>query len=214
MRLHLGCGEVHLDGYLNIDYPLSSHPVQKISAADEYHNILELSYPANSIEEIRLHHVFEHFSRATSIALLAGWWLWLSVDGLLRIEVPDFQHAAMAVVNPFSRKKARYVGLRHIFGSQEASWAVHMEGWSAQSMRDVLSLFGYKVEDVKHNHWRGTYNIEVFARKMFAKKTFADFEQVARTWLTQFTVDNGESERKMLEVWMNQYRDQVRSTQL
>ena len=161
-----------------------------------------------------LAYVFEHFLRATSLALLAGWWSWLRDDGLLRIEVPDFQRTAMVVVNPFSSQKARYAGLRHIFGSQEASWAVHMEGWSAQSMRNVLSFFGYRVEAVKRNRWRGTYNIDILARKIPAKKTFADFEQEARTWLTQFTIDDGESERRMLEVWMNQYRDQVRLMQI
>ncbi|MBE3140734.1 MAG: hypothetical protein IMZ53_09145 [Thermoplasmata archaeon] len=62
-RLHLGCGEVYLGDYLNIDYPLASHTLQTKLAADEYHNILELRYPANSIEEIRPHHVFEHFAR-------------------------------------------------------------------------------------------------------------------------------------------------------
>ena len=110
MKLHLGCGEIHLDGYLNIDYPPASHAVQTKSAADEYHNILELAYPANSIEEIRLHHVFEHFTRASALGLLAGWWTWLVPGGLLRIEVPDFDRTAWAVLSPFTPKKKKMIG--------------------------------------------------------------------------------------------------------
>ncbi len=209
MRLHLGCGEVHLDGYLNIDYPPASHTVQTKSAADEYHNILELSYPANSIDEIRLHHVFEHFQRATALGLLAGWWSWLKVGGLLRIEVPDFDRTARAVLNPFSSDKARFVGLRHIFGSQEASWAFHMEGWSAKRLSRVLTHFGYDIQKVDRNAYQGTYNIDVYALKTSQPRTRETFEQAAQEWLAHSTVDNSETEKRMLNVWMQQLTDQL-----
>lgn len=63
LKLHLGCGEVYLDGYRNIDYPPSEHTVQTQTKVDEYADILrELVYPRASIEEVRLHHVFEHFT--------------------------------------------------------------------------------------------------------------------------------------------------------
>ena len=38
------------------------------SVSDEYHTILDLSYRSNPIEEIRLYHVFEHFTRASALA--------------------------------------------------------------------------------------------------------------------------------------------------
>ena len=40
IRLHLGCGENHLDGYVNIDFPQSSHSVQENSGADYFVNFL------------------------------------------------------------------------------------------------------------------------------------------------------------------------------
>jgi predicted SAM-dependent methyltransferase len=209
LKLHLGCGERYLDGYVNIDYPPSEHTVQANTKVDQYTDILSLRYVPETVEEVRLHHVFEHFPRATALALLAGWWSWLKVDGTLRIEVPDFERTAWAVLNPFSHKKARFVGLRHIFGSQEAGWAVHMDGWSAQSMRDVLSLFGYNVKEVKRKAWRGTYNIDVLAQKMPVKMFPVDFERAAQVWLKQYTVDDGISEQKMLGVWMKQYNTQI-----
>ena len=61
MKLHLGCGQQYFEGYRNIDFPLTQHTVQTKSVADEHADLTSLRYPAGSIDEIRLHHVFEHF---------------------------------------------------------------------------------------------------------------------------------------------------------
>ncbi len=70
MKLHLGCGQKYLDGYINIDYPLTSeHSVQQNSVADELANLMELRYKPGTIDEIRLHHVFEHFSQSNGLCI-------------------------------------------------------------------------------------------------------------------------------------------------
>lgn len=209
MKLHLGCGEVYLPGYLNIDYPPESHTVQVQTIANEYHDILSLRYPAESIEEIRLHHVFEHFQRAEALALLAAWRSWLIPGGILRIEVPDFDRTAKAVIGILTRHKKRFVALRHIFGSQEAGWAKHCEGWSRNRLCDAFRLFGYTVFHTSRNNWRGTYNIEVIGRKNHHNISREDFILIAQEWLSQYMVDSTESERRMLEVWVQQFVGQM-----
>ena len=52
LRLHLGCGEQHFDGYINIDYPPAEHNVMQIKA-DICGNITELDFPTQSVDEIR-----------------------------------------------------------------------------------------------------------------------------------------------------------------
>ena len=106
MKLHLGCGEIYFKDYVNIDFPLENHSVQRSSVADQFSNLYELSYPINSITEIRLHHVFEHFSRAHALAFLAAWNRWLKFEGVLRIEVPDFYTTAKKASSLFASKKA------------------------------------------------------------------------------------------------------------
>src|SRR4051812_1479624 len=123
LRLHLGCGERHLDGYVNIDYPPSEHTVQTATAADELADITRLEYPAGSVAEIRLHHVFEHFDRPTALRLLADWRGWLAPGGELTIETPDFERCARAFARRTTTEKRREVLLRHMFGSHEAAWA-------------------------------------------------------------------------------------------
>jgi hypothetical protein len=59
-RLHLGCGERYLDGYVNIDCPSSEHTVQRTSPADRLADITQLRYEPESVEEVRLHRAVEH----------------------------------------------------------------------------------------------------------------------------------------------------------
>src|SRR5438477_9516222 len=98
MKLHLGCGQSYFEGYVNIDYPLSEHSVMKTSVADQFGNLFELNYAPETIEEVRLHHVFEHFTRAQACAMLASWNSWLKPGGIIHIEVPDFEKTAKAVL--------------------------------------------------------------------------------------------------------------------
>lgn len=210
MKLHLGCGERYLKGYINIDYPASKHNVQEKVVADRFADILELKYPPQTIEEIRLHHVFEHFPRAVACALLVGWHTWLKNGGRLRIEVPDFSKMAQQIINPFSFKRERLVAERHIFGSQEAEWAIHFSGYTQKNIKDLLEKYGFRVDKIKKNTWKNTSNIEVFATKNNPSKTAEEFEKITRKYLGQFLLDASGGEQKLLDVWMKTYRNQVK----
>lgn len=212
LKLHLGCGERYLDGYHNVDYPPSEHTVQTDTRVDEYANILELRYSAKTVAEIRLHHVFEHFSRPVACALIAAWWSWLRPAGLLRIEVPDFDRTAVAVLNPLSSGRARYVALRHIFGSQEATWAVHQEGWSPKRLKQLLVDMGFDSIKIARNSYQGTYNFEIYGFKSASNLSIDHFEKIARSFLSKYMVNDTPSEKRMLETWMDIYRKQVEAS--
>lgn len=209
MKLHLGCGQVYLDGYVNIDYPVTHHSVQSKSVADEYHDITTLRYHAQSIEEIRLHHVFEHFPRAKAAALLCAWHTWLTVDGKLTIEVPDFDRTALQVLNPFSSESNKFTALRHIFGSQEADWAVHFEGWSKKRLISLLSSIGYEIIDSSTNSWKGTFNFRITGKKTSKSLTKKQYMVILREYLSMYQVDRSDSEMKLLEVWMSMAKQQL-----
>ena len=157
MRLHLGCGERRLPGYHNVDFGGDHHTVLN-PAADEVADITLLRYPAGSIEEIRLHHVFEHFCRAQAVALLLVWQSWLRPGGILRIEVPDFAASARAALGLLASRQRQSVAIRHIFGSQEAGWADHKAGYTARTLRDLVSRCGFVAGKLRRAAWRGTYN--------------------------------------------------------
>lgn len=211
MRLHLGCGQRYFEGYVNIDYPLTEHTVQHSSVADEFHDLTDMRHAAGSIDEIRLHHVFEHFPRARAAALLASWNSWLRIGGRLHMEVPDFGRTGRAVLGAFSSPQARMVGLRHIFGSQEAPWAVHYEGYTKTTLQGFLRRFAFEPRQVRLERWKHTHNLIVIAEKR-SDLTLAAAEDAAREHLRQYMVDDSASETALLEVWMEEFRAQLART--
>jgi predicted SAM-dependent methyltransferase len=144
-KLHLGCGEKYLEGYVNIDFPDSEQNVIK-TKADVFSNMKDLSYPDGTIDEIRSHHLFEHFTRAEALKLLTRWRGWLKPDGVLVIETPDFSTSAAFFLASSSMKR-KFELSRHVFGSQEARWALHMDHWDKRKFLFVLKKMGFK--DIK-----------------------------------------------------------------
>jgi len=211
MKLHLGCGQRYLDGYVNIDFPPSEHTVQIESVADRHADLLDLAYPAGGIDEIRLHHVFEHFARHTACALVASWQSWLKDGGRLRIEVPDLVLTGLAAFNPFASLRRRCVAERHLFGSHEAEWAAHREAYSAGQLRRLMQSYGFAVERMARNSWRGTFNIDLSAVK---RRTLSqpECEASTRAYLEQFLLDDSLGELRLLDTWMGLYSRQIERT--
>jgi predicted SAM-dependent methyltransferase len=146
IRLHLGCGETYLEEYVNIDFPPAEHTISNVRA-DTLCDFTKLHYEEGSVDEIRSHHVFEHFTRGAALKLLLQWRRWLKVGGTLIIETPDFEGCA----EDFLKTKdvnARGVLIRHIFGSEEARWAVHYDGWYEEKFRFVLLSLGFEIHAV------------------------------------------------------------------
>ncbi len=207
LKLHLGCGMKRLEGYRNIDFPLDHHSVQTVSVADETADLANLRYAAGTVGEVRLHHVFEHFPRPQAVALVACWRSWMPEGGLLRVEVPDFDRTARAALRPWAGRRAKSVAIRHLFGSHEAHWAAHWEGWSRDSLKALLAVSGFGHLRFTTNQWLGTYNIEVEARAEGAW-TRARAEAGGRSFLADYLVDSSANEARLLEVWMDACRRQ------
>lgn len=205
MKLHLGCGGVHLDGYHNVDLPPDQHGVQPDIRPDEYADITTLSYAPGSIEEVRLHHVFEHFSRPLALRLLIDWYEWLRPGGVVTIETPDFERCARwFFLRPTAASRAKL--MRHMFGSHEAAWAVHWDGWYRAKFEGVLGALGYEDMSFSRSRWRGIYNITVQARRPAQDVPRAQLERRAEEILRLSLVDDTTSERATLAVWAEELR--------
>jgi len=208
-KLHLGCGGVYLDGYRNIDLPIEQHGIQDAIRPDVHADITTLEFAPGSVSEIRLHHVFEHFDRPTALRLLIDWYQWLEPGGKLVIETPDFARSARTLIwkrSPADQMKI----LRHVFGSHEAEWAHHCDGWYPARFRRILGQFGFVKVKSRRSAWRGTFNVTARACKPHgASKTRDELLDIGDRVLRLSLVDNSVSERRVLEVWRSAMRQSV-----
>ena len=90
MKLHIGCGPIKLDGYINIDIEPSHNP-------DVCGNVLDLSY--QDVDVIYTCHMIEHLSVSDAQAAFDCFYKWLKPNGILRIGVPSLELATQAYVN-------------------------------------------------------------------------------------------------------------------
>jgi hypothetical protein len=190
---------------VNIDYPSSEHTVQQTSPADELADITQLLYEPESVAEVRLHHVFEHFDRPTALRLLIDWHEWLVDGGRLVIETPDFERSVRAFTRRIGRGDRGTI-LRHVFGSHEAAWAVHWDGWYPERYRKVLGALGYGSLSFKRDKWRGTYNVTVDGRRAGGLRSRERQLEIADGLLRDSLVDESASELRLLEEWSRQMR--------
>ncbi|MDO8664763.1 MAG: methyltransferase domain-containing protein [Candidatus Liptonbacteria bacterium] len=232
LKLHLGCGEKYLSGYVNIDYPQSEHSVIKVKA-DIYSDMLDLHYSENSVAEIRSHHLFEHFSRAEALALLMKWRRWLKPGGKLVIETPDFYGCAVAYAFALTQKRRMELG-RHMLGSQEAKWAIHYDFWDASKFRYVFKKCGFGQVSIKNyqnavaQHLpkipllnivgnllpasfykrRGGHKLPNVVAVAYKSGVAIDENAVAREILSQYLV--GKEGDAMLSVWIKQFEKAIK----
>ena len=204
LRLHLGCGEQHFDGYVNIDHPPAKHTVQSSVAADIFADIVQLELPAGSVDEVRLHHLFEHFNRPTALALLCRWQCWLKRGGRLVIETPDAEASASLIAEPQHSFAQKQVVLRHLFGSHEADWACHYDGWYPAKYERVLGALGFGEIQCQRGEWLMTRNVTATAVKV-AERSLPELASAVSEILRESLVDASASETRLHGIWMGEF---------
>lgn len=202
IKLHLGCGEQYFDGYVNIDFPPDMHTAQKQAVADIFLDVTTLDFPDSTIEEVRLHHLFEHFDRPKTLALLVRWSRWLAPGGRLVIETPDVLGSFRQILEDDLTFPQKQAVMRHIFGSHEASWAIHCDGWYAEKFAHVLGVFGFQVS-ARDSAWdrppwlHNTTVVAVNVKKLSEAELMRAVEQV-HSW---HMVDTSPCEVRKLQHW-------------
>lgn len=123
--------------------------------------------------------------------------------------MPDFQRTSLNILNPFASQRSKAVALRHLFGSHEAHWAIHCEGWTNNRLTKILKNLGFEIFNSKKNSWKGTYNFELFARKKEINLSKTDLEKKVKEFLSDYLLDSSQTELKLLDIWMESYKQQV-----
>ncbi len=204
IKLHLGCGESYLPGYINVDFPPSDHTVQTKSVADVYADVINLHFPENSIDEVRLHHLFEHFDRPTALGLLCKWQKSLKIGGMVFIETPDLEESMKLFLGDLLSYEEKQIVLRHVFGSHEARWAIHCDGWYGEKFVKVLEQLGFSIISVEKSSWKLTQNITVKAIKI-SNLSIHELRSKVFDIFDSSLVDYSDGEQKIRSVWMSEF---------
>jgi hypothetical protein len=147
IMLHLGCGNIKLPNFINID-------CRYLPSVDRIENIKYLrSFDLNSVDMIYSSHVLEHFSRHDYKHILSRWFELLKSGGVLRIAVPDFE----SIVNRYIKTKdlEELIGL--LYGGQDYKENFHHYIWDFNLLEKDLKNIGFK-EIKKYNSLNTEYS--------------------------------------------------------
>ena len=145
MKLHLGCGERYLDGYIHIDIADFDH-IDYRSSIDKLDMIKD-----ESCELIYASHVLEYFDVEEAKNVLTEWHRVLKNKGTLRLAVPDIKKLIEVYNNTDDLSK--------ILGPLYGKWKTHSTkdniyhktAYDIKNLTSLLIEVGY--EDIKPWSW-------------------------------------------------------------
>ena len=141
IKLHLGCGTKHIEGYTNID-------VRYLPGVDEVNNIKFLrNYKPNSVDVIYACHVLEHFSRWEYKTVLTRWFELLKPGGTLRLAVPNFNSICQHYIKTGDLNPI--MGL--LYGGQDYDENHHYVTFDYNSVYNDLTQIGFSYI-TEYNH--------------------------------------------------------------
>jgi len=133
MKLHIGTGTTYLPGWINID-------VFSFVRADLYANAMALPYDRESCDIIYASHVLEHFNRHLISAVLTHWKDLLTVGGILRLSVPDFD----AIVKFYTKTGSLDAVTGLLYGGQKNEMNTHHIVFNKETLSLALKQVGFR----------------------------------------------------------------------
>ena len=187
MKLHLGCGTVYLDGFINIDAApqyfadkcVPAYLEQNRTTLDKYYKrafgtlpgyvvadvqhdlaLTRLPFDAASVDQVVMYQVLEHFPAALAGIVLDHIAEALRPRGTLRLSVPDAKQTAKMLAEADSPDREDWA-LRLLHGTQRNIWSHHLCGYVPRTLRVLLAAHGFgEFQDLPSINFYPTIHIE------------------------------------------------------
>jgi len=144
IKLHLGCGEKFIPGFVHIDIRKFPH-IDYVSSVDK----LDM-FKNNSVDLIYACHLLEHFRRNQIEGVLKEWYRVLKPNGILRLAVPDFEK----IVEVYLKYKDLKLILGPLFGRQDYPENTHYVTFDFLTLSKILKKIGFK--KIYRYDWQNT----------------------------------------------------------
>lgn len=168
VKLNLGCGPMHLDGYINID---SDHR----ACADFYLSFTELSdaFAPACADEILMVHSLSYLNLWQARDLMRVCYRLLRPGGVLAIELPSIEKCARHLLDSQGNLEDYLEGVRGIYAfdlteiSNQIAYTPYSFGWSAWHLESELrdAAFSKTLVTEPHFHQQPWRDIRVEATK-------------------------------------------------
>jgi predicted SAM-dependent methyltransferase len=176
IKLHLGCGDKKIKGWVNID-------IQNSPAVDLISDCMDLPYSLNSVSTIYSCCMLEHFGRNNNLKffrhtcwkdVLLYWYSLLKPGGELYISVPDFE----AVCREYLKNKNILKILGITLGGQKNEEDLHGMIYDYELLSTELKSIGFN--NIMRYDWR---NFEAFQQK--------GYDDFSASYIPHMDFDNG-----------------------
>jgi len=140
-KLHLGCGNKKIEGYLNVD-------IRPGDSVDMVADLRNLSFKQNEFDIIYSCAVIEHFGRNEWFDLLKTWTQFLKPGGKIYLSTSDFD----AISQRYEQTKNLEELLGLLIGGQKYEYDWHGMVFNFSILKKALEEIGY--QQVERYDWR------------------------------------------------------------
>jgi predicted SAM-dependent methyltransferase len=134
IKLNLGCGNVPIAEYINVDS-------RELPGVDIVADVNDLPFSEGSVTEIFSSHLVEHFPlEEFRRQILPYWYELLMPGGMIHATLPDWE----AMITKFSQGTYNFDDLREVtFGAQDYQGDFHYNMFSQELLREALEMAGF-----------------------------------------------------------------------
>ncbi|MBU0778112.1 methyltransferase domain-containing protein, partial [Patescibacteria group bacterium] len=131
LRLHMGCGDVLLLGFINMDIRDEVFP-------DKVSLVYPVDYADGTFDMVYASHILEHFPGKQTLNVLQEWVRILKRGGILRLSVPNFE----ALINIYKRTKDLDQIIGPLYGKQNYRYNYHNTVFDLKTLKGLMEKAG------------------------------------------------------------------------